>query len=353
MAVIESSGITDVGRRRKGNEDSLLLDDGIQLYVVADGMGGHKAGEVASRLIIETLGDYIKQFHTKGKIEQPAKENNALSDHANRLMSGIHLSNKVVHQIAGTNPAYQGMGSTVSALYFTDSTMITANVGDSPVYLIRNGTIKLHSVLHTFMAEQEAIAGAGAKRLSEKYSHMLTRAMGTQESVKPDINEIPFLEGDILVISSDGLTDMVSDKEILALMTKTRFEKTCKALVNLANKRGGHDNITVIVLKIKKIPQKEAPPKISAAKTVSIPVDIDTDDDSYRGQVSSISPEHAFIETIESFQVGEEVHLSITIGETRATLSVSGSVDQRSAKGIHVTFEPLSQSQMELIKYLL
>ena len=146
------------------------------------------------------------------------------------------------------------MGSTVSAVYFTDRTFIVANVGDSLVYLIRNGKIKLLSVPHTLVAEQAELDPENAELLWRDFKHVLTRAMGVDKSVQADINEMPFFSNDILVISSDGLTDKASPEEILELVDDQGSDQACQKLVDLANTRGGDDNITAIVLRIKSGP---------------------------------------------------------------------------------------------------
>ena len=253
MVVIESAGITDRGKKRQGNEDSLFMEDSLGLYVVADGMGGHLAGDVASRLVVDTIGDYIKNGRESADNENPINGNEILSPEANRLMSGIHLSNKAVHEAARGNSSYRGMGSTVSAVYFTDGTFIAANVGDSPIYLIRDGRVNLLSVPHTVLAEQTALDPENAAKLGKEFRHVLTRAMGTEESVKADIYEIQCFKDDILVISSDGLSDKASPEEIQQLVDGNGPDAACRRMVDLANHRGGDDNITAIVLKVKTV----------------------------------------------------------------------------------------------------
>jgi protein phosphatase len=260
MIVIESAGITDRGKKRQGNEDSLFLEDSLGLYVVADGMGGHLAGEVASRLVVETIADYIKSCKENADNENPIYCDETLSKEANRLLSGIYLSNKVVHEAARDNSSYRGMGSTVSVVYFTDGTLIAANVGDSPIYLIRDGQIKLLSVPHTVIAEQAALNPGNADKLGIEFRHVLTRAMGTDETVRADIYEIQCFTNDILVISSDGLSDKASPEEILTLVNSNGSDAACRRLVDLANERGGDDNVTAIVLKIQTV--KNTPMKI-------------------------------------------------------------------------------------------
>jgi serine/threonine protein phosphatase PrpC len=251
MVKIESAGISDIGKRRKQNEDSLFLDDRMGLYVVADGMGGHNAGEVASKLVVETIRDYIKQGQSNGPVGERVGIDPNLSKEAGLLLAGIQLSNRIVHQTALSNEAYRGMGSTVSAVYFTEKTFIVANVGDSLIYLIRDGEIEQLAVPHTLVAEQTERDPDNAELLWSDFKHVLTRAMGVDEKVKADISEKPFFKNDILVICSDGLTDKADDEEILELVYNRRSEKACKSLVDLANARGGDDNITAIVLKVK------------------------------------------------------------------------------------------------------
>jgi len=252
MIIVESAGISDVGMKRSGNEDSMFLDDEHKLYVVADGMGGHQAGEVASGLVVDTIRDYMQRFHEDDNVEELEDVDETLSKEANRLLSSVHLANLGVNKVSQTKESYRGMGATVSAVYFVDDTLIIANVGDSPIYLIHNGRIELLSVLHTVIAEQEALDPEGAKNLGREFRHMLTRAMGIQETVEPDICEIPIFKGDVVVISSDGLSDKVNPEEILDIVKREKTDRACQTLVNMANERGGDDNVTVIVLKAKK-----------------------------------------------------------------------------------------------------
>jgi len=250
MVTIESAGITDVGKKRKNNEDYLFLDDDQKLYVVADGIGGHQAGEVASKLVVETIRDYMKQFKDGGEAEELDSSDETLSREANRLLAGINMANNVVYNVSHTKNTYSGMGSTVSAVYFTDKTLIYANVGDSPIYLVRNGNIELLSTTHNQFSEMMALDPAMAMHISPEFKHILTRAIGTQKSVKTDICEIRYFKEDILVISSDGLSNKISQEEILDVVNKERPDKACRSLVDLANKRGGDDNITVIILNL-------------------------------------------------------------------------------------------------------
>lgn len=252
---IESAGLTDVGRKRKVNQDTLLLDDGSGLYIVADGMGGHQAGEVASKVAVETIRDYMARFRGNDPVEELLDMDETLSKEANRLLSGILLANKGIYDISRNKLAYRGMGSTVSAIYLNEGMLAAANVGDSPIFLVHNGNIELLSVIHTVFAEHAALDPVGAEMLGERFRHMLTRAVGINEFVQPDVFEIQVFGGDILTICSDGLTDKVSADEILDVVQKERPEKACHLLAGMANERGGDDNITVIVLRVRSIKQ--------------------------------------------------------------------------------------------------
>ncbi|MGW8188390.1 MAG: PP2C family protein-serine/threonine phosphatase [Desulfobacterales bacterium] len=252
MFVIESAGLTDTGKKRKDNQDTLLVDDVLGLYIVADGMGGHRAGEVASRLVVESMRAHIQRCLNGETPVEAESADTTLSAEANRVLAGILLSNRVVHDAANRTTACRGMGATVAVLYFDDRTLVAANVGDSPIFLVHKGRLERLSVPHTVLAESEVANLFGVQQLGAEFSHVLTRAMGVKATVEANICEVPCFTGDILVICSDGLTDMVTTKEILASVSCHPPAEACRKLVDLANDRGGTDNITVIVLRIKK-----------------------------------------------------------------------------------------------------
>jgi len=384
MPVVESAGIADVGRRRKGNEDAFFLNDDMRFYVVADGMGGHKAGEVASQIVVETLQDYMKEFKSGPKADDNISVDSTLSAEADYLFSGIHQANLSVFQQSKTSKDVKGMGATVSAIYLTDSTIIASNVGDSPIYLFRNGDVETISVPHTMAAEHAAMAPEGAKPLGKQFQHMLTRAMGVEETVKADICEIQMLKNDILVICSDGLSDNVSPEEIGDIVLKEPPDQACRSLVDLSNERRGHDNITVIVVKIKDLlddspllemdepaiemdelaiemdepaiemdePAIELQDDVSLEKP-KITVEYDTEDGSYQSVVQSISLDGVFVETGESFSVGQEVMMTFSVGDEHLPLMINGEVASRSSQGIEVKFEPLSPEDQKVIKSMI
>lgn len=253
MLAVEAAGITDVGRKRKANEDNYLIRNDLGLFVVADGMGGHQAGEVASDLVVKTMQDYIERFRKNGDAEELVKTDPSLSEEANYLNSSIHLANRVVFQFSQSKDSYRGMGSTVSTIMFTDDTMIAANVGDSPIYLIRKESVDTLSTPHTVIAEQMALNPEGVSQLGANYRHMLTRAMGIERNVEPYVCEIQCYKDDTIVIASDGLSDKVTPEEVFGVVRGKRPEKACQILVDLANDRGGDDNITIVILRVKSV----------------------------------------------------------------------------------------------------
>jgi protein phosphatase len=246
MNRVESAGLTDIGRKRKINQDALFLDDRVGLYVVADGMGGHKAGEVASRIVVETLRDSLT---APGNPAEDGPKDASLSPAAGRLMAAIHLANREVYQTARGDSALHGMGSTVSAVFLINGTIIGANVGDSPIYLIHQDQIEEISVPHTLAAQQAAAGMDTTEALGSATHHILTQAVGVGEAVSPHICEVQGFPGDILVIGSDGLTNKVSKEEILKAARSMTPDAACRYLIALANKRGGEDNITVLISK--------------------------------------------------------------------------------------------------------
>jgi PPM family protein phosphatase len=246
MIHVQAAGLTDVGKKRDGNEDAYFIDDARQLYVVADGMGGHLAGEVASGLVVETLQGFFETCDGASL----TIGNDELSADANQLVRGICQANKAVRSRAQSSSEFRGMGSTLASVYLTDSTVIAANVGDSPIYLVHDGAIELISVMHTVAAEIAATRPERAHMIDERILHMLTRAIGTADDVLPDVCEMQCFTGDVFLLCSDGLSNKVSMDEIERIVMENTAQDACKNLVDLANERGGEDNITVVIIKI-------------------------------------------------------------------------------------------------------
>jgi protein phosphatase len=361
MITVVAVGQTDVGQKRKGNEDSFLIDDQLQLYVVADGMGGRKAGEVASRLVVDTIRKTMQKLVSAENPDQMVGIDRNLSSQANHLVYAIRRANLKTFEYAQNDSSCKGMGSTVSAVYFSDSHAIISNVGDSPVYLVRDGRAEIVSSMHTVMAEQEALAPEGGLKLGQQYLHMITRAMGIHETVNPDTTEIIFQEGDVLVICSDGLSDKAFPEEICEIVESASPEDACRKFIEMANDRGGDDNITVIVLQLGPQIQSRRMADAAAAagnaateKTLpELLVEYDTEDASYSTATRALRLDGIFLETSEPFTKGEELMLNITDPRTQTTLMLSGIIVGRKPRGIDVTFDDLKPSQLDTLKALI
>src|SRR5215471_12353336 len=257
MTAIESFGVTDVGRKRKHNEDNLLCDvngDSEEgLFIVADGMGGHAAGEVASKITVDTVGEFIAATRQKEEATWPFKYNHELHFNSNRLAVAIEKANERVMAAVAAQPWLKGMGTTVVAGLLNGKILSLAHVGDSRAYLYRDGQLSRLTDDHSWVHEQVT---AGILTEDEAKSHPLknvvTRALGGGSSVSPDLQELSFETGDVFLFCSDGLTTMLSDEEIReAVAEEADPKKLCDKLVGMANEKGGVDNITVVVARIK------------------------------------------------------------------------------------------------------
>lgn len=234
------SSATSVGKIRAVNEDSFFVSEigthGATLAVVADGMGGHNAGEVASAETVNTLKDLIVETNV------PIKE---------LLLQAIQCANNSVYKMSKKTPTLHGMGTTVTACVIKGDKVTAAQVGDSRLYLIRDAEItqitKDHSLVEMLLESGE-ITKEDAKHHPQK--NVITRAIGTESSVEADIYEFSLKKDDILLLCSDGLVNMVEDEKILSLITKSDdFDALSDVLVKEAETAGGHDNITVVLIK--------------------------------------------------------------------------------------------------------
>ena len=242
---------TDVGQKRQGNEDRFCLDPALGLYVVADGMGGHAAGEVASRLAVETIQEWMEKYLNGADAAIVGPAAGAGSAEANCLLSSIRLANRVIFDSAKDRPEYAGMGTTVVAVLTQADRFVLANVGDSRIYRIRRNQIVQVSRDHSFVQQQVDNGRMSATEAHQsQYRHMITRALGLKESVDVDLIEQPACPEDVLVLCSDGLSDLLDDEEILAAVQDhgDDLDRACQALVDRANAKGGDDNITVLVI---------------------------------------------------------------------------------------------------------
>jgi len=236
-------GLTDVGRRRESNQDSLLVAPERGLYAVADGMGGHAAGEVASHIAIEALSEVLRDVAF-------------LTDHTDPQTAGTRLQgafvegNQRICDSVVTRGEWRGMGTTIVALVTLEDRAVIGHVGDSRAYLLRDGKLRRLTNDHSWVSEQVRM---GLMTDEEAHRHpmrnIVTRALGNRPALDVDINESEAVPADIFLLCSDGLNSMLTDVEITETLQANRQdpETACQKLVEAANAKGGEDNITVIV----------------------------------------------------------------------------------------------------------
>jgi len=264
-----AAAITDVGLKREGNEDSFSTEDSLGLYVVADGMGGHLAGEVASQVAVEMINKSFRNWIDKNILQDhlfgPADD--SLSLYGNYILSSIKLANRVVYELAMNYEQYHGMGTTIAAIHVTPSRVIVANVGDSRIYLIRDGSIEQLSKDHTIVSEQIDMGVMTPEEAeTSPLKHILTRNLGSSEEVEPDVYEVVPSDNDRFILCSDGLTDLVNDNEILEMTQETDDpEELSRRFVQKVLKRGAHDNTTIICVFLRDLERKKEGPMTKLA----------------------------------------------------------------------------------------
>ncbi len=250
---LRAFGLTDVGRKRRHNEDAYLIDESRGLFVVADGMGGHAAGEVASRITVESIQEFIAGTEDQHESTWPYGFNNRYSFEGNRLTTAVEKANERVIRAVANRPELKGMGTTVVAALFENGRATFVHVGDSRAYLLRKGELRRLTDDHSWVQEQ---VNAGILSPDEAKSHPLknvvTRALGGGTHVSPDLIEVPLSHGDRFLLCSDGLTGMVSDDELFENVgtAEPLEEKIVRRLIELANEHGGVDNVTAIVIEV-------------------------------------------------------------------------------------------------------
>ena len=249
---IKVAGKSDIGLKRKLNEDSILIAPDLGLYVIADGMGGHKAGEVASRMVVETMEDYWKKVNSNKPPSFLEVVKKDVSEGAKHLINSIAFTNIIIHE-AQKKAQYHRMGSTVSALYVDKDSIWSANVGDSPVYLFDHGNMVLISEEHSIEAEQKNLGMQDTfGSTNPLMKNLLTRVLGLHEKVDVYITPIKPEVGDIILLCSDGLTNYMSEQSIKTVLDdfSISLERKMDVLISEANLGGGGDNISVILLEV-------------------------------------------------------------------------------------------------------
>jgi serine/threonine protein phosphatase PrpC len=247
-----SCGRTDIGQKRPHNEDSIGIFDEYGIYIVADGMGGHAAGEVASSAAVDTLKEFILQTRMDQDFTWPFGMNAEKTVSENILDTGIQLANRKVCSLAETNPDYTGMGTTLAVILVADSRVLIGHVGDSRVYKYRDGNLALMTHDHSWVNEQlqkNILTEDEAK--NHRWKNIITRALGNRLDLQVDIRKLEFDPGDLFILCSDGLTGMVEDEGIKSILDRSNgnLETTTEELIAAANAAGGQDNISVVLIR--------------------------------------------------------------------------------------------------------
>lgn len=229
---------TDKGLVRENNEDSFYVDDKKGIFIVADGMGGHNAGEVASQMAVET----IKECFDKNTAF-------VYNDYSKLIEKAIKEANTAIYKKANQNEALQGMGTTIVFALIKEDKLYLAHVGDSRAYMLTKKGLKQLTEDHSLVNDLIKQGKLSAEEAHfHPMRHVITRALGVKNEVEVDVNTIPY-KGGLILLCTDGLTDMLEDKEIEEIVKNTpEPQKACELLIGKANERGGRDNVTVVVV---------------------------------------------------------------------------------------------------------
>lgn len=248
-----ASGMTDVGIQRDHNEDSYAVLSEYDLFIVADGMGGHRAGDVASRLATESIADFFRST-SREDATWPFHFDTSLSEEENRLQAGIRVANRQIFERSIRSRDCAGMGTTVVGALFSKkkNRIYVGHVGDSRAYRVRKGSIcqltRDHSLFNDYIMAMPELT---EEQRAELPRNVITRALGMHDRVEVDLVSDEPQPGDVYLLCSDGLSGMLSDDQILDIVSSTQeVPEICRRLIARANENGGEDNITALVIRI-------------------------------------------------------------------------------------------------------
>jgi PPM family protein phosphatase len=245
-------GLTDTGKVREHNEDTIAFDADIGLLVLADGMGGYNAGEVASGIAVKTILNLVRESVDRQDLRTLDRES-GMSRPSIILRDAIHRANKIIYQTARTQPNCEGMGTTVVSMLFFDNRASIAHVGDSRLYRLRSDKFEQVTMDHSLLQElvdRGFYSAEEAQRAANK--NYVTRALGVEPNVDVEVQEVPVQKGDFYALCSDGLSDMVEDDDMHLTLTTfgANLDTVAKQLIQLANDNGGRDNISVVMANV-------------------------------------------------------------------------------------------------------
>ncbi len=248
---LAAAGRTHVGMKRAHNEDSLRLCRDERLFIVADGMGGHASGEVASQMSVETLAEFFRATAEDDEITWPYKMDKDRKYDESRVVTGIKLSNRRIFESASRDTRLKGMGTTIVATFFNEDRCYIGHVGDSRVYRFRQGKLlqltEDHSLLNDYIKMRQL-----TPEEIEAFPHknVIVRALGMKETVQVDVLSEAPEENDLYLLCSDGLSGMITDEAMQDILNQgDDLDLTCERLIDAANDNGGTDNITVVLVR--------------------------------------------------------------------------------------------------------
>lgn len=251
MSGLQMTGYTDPGRVRKENEDSIATRPELGLAVLADGMGGHQAGEVASGMAVDVIGRHFMEM-LGAKAKKNKSNPSGQSPQAKLVHDAIQIANTAIYELAQQRQEYAGMGSTIVVVTFYGDKICVGHAGDSRLYRYRNSKLEQltedHSVVQELVNRGLATPEEARMTIGKNF---VTRALGVDPAAVADVKEQKVKEADLYLLCSDGLNDVVSDQEITALLAEcdTTLESTAQRMIAIANERGGPDNISVILVR--------------------------------------------------------------------------------------------------------
>ena len=246
---ITSAGITNVGMKRQNNEDNYLINDEVGIYVCCDGMGGHAGGEYASQIAVTTVEEVLANIRDEGVEGADDSTDDQITQE--KIKYAIRLAGKRIFERAQADPEFRGMGTTAVILLFRNGMAYLAHVGDSRGYLIRGGEITQRTEDHSWVNEQikaGLITPETAKH--HRFRNIITRSLGFQEEVEIDTQVLRAEPGDLYLLCSDGLSNLIDEGEMRDLLVEKSFQEVARDLVDTANARGGDDNITVVIARV-------------------------------------------------------------------------------------------------------
>jgi protein phosphatase len=250
---LELASKTDTGRIRSKNEDAIALSSTLGIAILADGMGGYSAGEVASRIATDVLRESLEEGLDRLESQLQDLLTTRGRQIQNLMVESIQRANSAVIEAARVEPEYQGMGTTLVAAVFHDDKITVAHVGDSRAYRFREGELTQITRDHSLLQEQidAGLISPEWARFSQN-KNLVTRALGVDPEMEVEIHDHPIEPGEIYLLCSDGLSDMLTDEEMCdaLIMCGSSLQTACDVLVQKANDNGGHDNISVILIRV-------------------------------------------------------------------------------------------------------